>query len=195
MFVLLDHPEETIRINAALSLGGMSLRLRAQNSAARDRIDRWLLDQLRSAKGEAEVRQALRAIGNAGLEHDMPALKPYLVHESPSLRSLAVWALRWNRTALAEQILCGAMTTDPDPSVREKALEAFELRPMTESSGTAHRTVAQSDPSAPLRLLASRNLFRMRFRTPSVLTFIAQRAKDDADEENRKRLLELLDQN
>jgi hypothetical protein len=195
---LLRHEAVTSKHNlekhsAELGLGTMALMLRTDHPARSAEIDRWLIEQLQTAKDDERKEDMLRAVGNSGGAETLAALQPYLDTANKKLRRLAVSALRWNRTAQAGSILLGALATDPEESVRAAAVSAFQIRPMTVAAKPVHEKTATGDSSAALRLASLGNLLRMRYRHPDVLDFIRARALKDPDEETRGKIQELLE--
>lgn len=64
------------------------------------------------------LRNCLVAAGNSGDRAHLPAIDRLLVHESPLVRGMAVWALRQLAGEKADQRRDAALAVEPDPEVR-----------------------------------------------------------------------------
>ena len=176
---------------AELGLGTMALMLRGDQPERARAINDRLVKTLGTAKESERAVELLRAIGNSGGLGTFSAVQPFLEAENLPLRRQAVSALRWN-SEQAEAVLLGAMTTDPDESARKAAVEAFQVRPMTDAAKRVQETGRGQGPGTRFAPGRPQQSTSDAISPPDIVPFVRARAATDPDPETREKIEELL---
>lgn len=118
------HADPSIRRTATLALGTVAHQLRAGQLERSEAIVADLGARLRDASTPLELEMAIRALGNAGVEAQLPMLEPLLESEDAAVRALATDALRFVEGDGALGLLADQLV-DADEVVRLRAAEAL----------------------------------------------------------------------
>ena len=106
---------------AQYSLGSLVFRMRDRDPVRARLAFGWLVERLGTARSQAAVLTALRAIGNAGHPDALPALSPYLASTEHAVRLEAVKALRRIPGASVDSRLAELVRSDRSQRVRQAA--------------------------------------------------------------------------
>lgn len=130
-----------VRQMATLSMGTLAHRLREHEPERAQRIVDETVAELRNAKSDAEVLNALGALGNVGLESQVTAIRPHLSSANEEVRRAAVWALRFVESEEAAELLLAAAQNDLSEHVRSTALQALGFTDPSTAKVSALRTI------------------------------------------------------
>lgn len=148
----------------------------------------------RRLEGTADPNQRvvlLKAVGNAGHVDSLEVLGRQLKDPDPAVRGTAVWALRRIPGEQADQAIALALRSDPAPSVKLKALDAFEYRSPVPVLVYTLRDSLQGEEHVGVRRGVVRAAMRWAHAAPVLKPLLERLATTDPDEKIR-RLLEGL---
>ncbi|MDP3231946.1 MAG: HEAT repeat domain-containing protein [Myxococcales bacterium] len=125
------------RLDRALVLGAVANALQTHGEPERAlQLGTKLVQGLEAAATTKETTAYLRALGNAGLEVQVPRVVARLSHPEPMVRSVAAYALRKTRVPAARQVLLGAVG-DSSAEVQRNALHALDRLDRSEAVAVA----------------------------------------------------------
>ncbi len=125
------------RLDRALVLGAVANALQTHGEPERAlQLGTKLVQGLEAAATTKETTAYLRALGNAGLEVQVPRVAARLTHPEPVVRSVAAYALRKTRVPAARQVLLGAVA-DSSAEVQRNALHALDRLDRSEAVAIA----------------------------------------------------------
>jgi HEAT repeat protein len=116
------------------SLGAVVGHMAAHDAETAAQLNHALVDELKSARSTEDKRDALRAIGNAGLAENVPLVLAELDADDSSVRAAAAAALRKTarpETTRALLVLAG----DGAEAVSAEALDSLRGRDLDDAQG------------------------------------------------------------
>jgi len=174
---------------AQLALGAMAQTLATTApERAKNLIERFL-KELATASSEQAIRQWLLVLGNAGADQSLPAIARFTDHPAPGVRAAAASSLRWIEDPRADELLAGALTSDPEAIVRSEAAAALSHREMNAATFEAQKKAFQTDKAVNVRLTLLRNLWRAQETFPEARRLVETAAAKDESKEVRKQAL------
>ena len=169
--------------SATLALGNMAHQLGKEGQSASDIVDD-LLARLGAATSSDQKVALLDALGNAGDDRALPALKASLGDPDASVRAAATSALRFLKTAEADGLLVAAASS-PELTTRRAAVFAMAQRDvMAVFAGLEH--LVKEDENVELRRSAIRILSRGTESSSEVTELLSWVSQHDADPEVKK---------
>ncbi|MFO0736278.1 MAG: HEAT repeat domain-containing protein [Labilithrix sp.] len=169
--------------SATLALGNMAHQLGKEGQSASDIVDD-LLARLGAASTSDQKVALLDALGNAGDDRVLPALKASLGDPDASVRAAATSALRFLKTAEADGLLVAAASS-PELTTRRAAVFAMAQRDvMAVFAGLEH--LVKEDENVELRRSAIRILSRGTESSSEVTELLSWVSQHDADPEVKK---------
>jgi hypothetical protein len=183
-----------VREAASLSVGALALMSRAAEEGSQSELVSWMIRQFKSASEPNQIALMLRVAGNSGADRLLPFVRPHLTSEDTMTRMFAAQALRWFRTDEAEDIHVEILLNDEAEDVRAKVAEAYQFRPIREAKVEQLIKGATTDTSEIVRLTLASNLWRARYRFPSIEKAVRALARTDPDPKVRNDLGELVGQ-
>ena len=115
--------DRDLRYAAAFAIGSTAHHLDDPDLA--QRYNRQLGDELRNARDAEERAMLLRALGNAGMNENVPMLAAAAQDDDADVRRAAAVGLRLTDTPESTAALI-ALAGDPNPSVQSSALAALD---------------------------------------------------------------------
>ncbi len=176
---------------AAFTLGAMAGAAAHADTGRAQQLAHGLEADL-SAAGTAEERDTLlRALGNARLESEVPALLPYATAADPAVRRAAAIALRYSGRADARDALL-SLASDGDRDVQRSAIEMLAPKlgdaEVSALSALVQRGgVARSNEPSVVSAIAERG-----DRGPAAQALLRYLSEHGGREELRQRALALL---
>jgi HEAT repeat protein len=137
--------DRTLANASALALGIAALRLRTADDPRAAAIIDDLIARLTATTDPVAQIAILRALGNAGDPRSLPALRVALANSEPSVRKVAVEALRSIAEPTVDGLIAQVMLGDTDPDVRQGAVFASARRPIDTMLATLTRASADRD--------------------------------------------------
>jgi hypothetical protein len=178
---LLDEADGTVSAAAQLASGALARAGRPVHPAEAEKIDQQLVSRYRKAQTATERAQLLSALGNSVGPSVLPAIKDVLRDPHDPVRSTAARALRLASGADIDAVLAAAISSDPDPTVREAAISATSFRhPIGEVIGEALVQAANADPFDYVRTAAISLLRQNPDCSPRIPETLASIAEHDA---------------
>ena len=178
---LLDEADGTVSAAAQLASGALARAGRAVHPAEAEKIDQELVSRYRKAQTAAERAQLLSALGNSVGPSVLPVLKDVLRNPNDPVRSTAARAIRLASGSDIDALLAAAISSDPDPAVREAAISATSFRhPIGEVIGEALVQAANADPFDYVRSAAISLLRQNPDCSPRIPETLASIAQHDA---------------
>jgi HEAT repeats len=178
---LLDEADGTVSAAAQLASGALARAGRPVHPAEAEKIDQQLVSRYRKAQTATERAQLLSALGNSVGPSVLPAIKDVLRDPHDPVRSTAARALRLASGADIDAVLAAAISSDPDPTVREAAISATSFRhPIGKVIGEALVQAANADPFDYVRSAAISLLRQNPDCSPRIPETLASIAEHDA---------------
>lgn len=168
---------------ATLALGNMAHQLGKEGGNASDIVDD-LLARLAAATTPDQKIALLDALGNAGDDRAMPAIKAALGDADGSVRASATSALRFQKSAEADTLLVAAASS-PELTVRRATVFAMSQRDvMAVFAGLEH--LVKEDENVELRKSAIRILSRATETASEVTELLSWVSQHDPDLDVKK---------
>lgn len=164
-------------------MGTYARKLRSAGHTARsDALGKTLIDRLVAAAPGVDQQVALRGIANSGDRAAFAMVAPLLAHESPSVRSAAVDAIRLMPGADVEKALVERLEHDASTGVRLGVVGAAMARPRSDALSAAVERAAVNDSNSGVRNQCLRALVKWLPETPRLRPVIAKIAELDANQ-------------
>jgi len=122
----IDDGDAALGRTAELALGNAARRATDDDAAAAAR--KRLAERFAAAATPGDRALALKALGNAGGDGMMPALRAALASPDEEVRAAAVGSLRFVPGADADALIAEVLARDPSPWVRSEAVRAAGFR-------------------------------------------------------------------
>ena len=137
-----------------------------------------LIDALAAATTPAERALFLKALGNTGDARAVPALVAQLATDDVSVRTAALWALRFMQGAEVDALLVEALTKEPAMACRQAVVAGAAFRSLP-PLGPALDQVARVYPDKALRLDVVHLLGASKERYPAGISTLKYVADND----------------
>ena len=162
----------------------MSLRVERRKASSEEGLAETadlvqaLIDALAAATTPAERALFLKALGNTGDARAVPALVAQLATDDVSVRTAALWALRFMQGAEVDALLVEALTKEPAMACRQAVVAGAAFRSLP-PLGPALDQVARVYPDKALRLDVVHLLGASKERYPAGISTLKYVADND----------------
>ena len=150
-----------------------------------------LLDALAAATTPEERALYLKALGNTGDPRAVPAIVAQLATDDVSVRTAALWALRFMPGAEVDALLVEALTKEPALACRQAVVAGAAFRDLA-PLGAALDQVAKVYPDKALRLDVVQLLGVSKERYPPGIATLTYVAANDSSPEVREAAAQAL---
>lgn len=181
-----DPNDTAIHTSATLALGSAAhAGARTEGvEAASEQAVQTLSDGYKRATSPKEQRMYLDALGNAGSDTALDAVRGALSSPDASVRAAAADSLRRVPGAEADNLLAQTLRNDAEPKVRAAAIAALNERQLSEPLFAALGEGLRNDKEGSVRLQIL-SLLGQRVSLPAVRTLLSWAASNDPDEKLR----------
>lgn len=171
-----------LRVYAIYGLGTMSRNLRDGGNADESKaLAAKLTEALEQTKNRSEKTNILYGIANSGYAGALEAVKPYLSHRDPSLRSAALAAIRLMDRPEVDALIAAGMDPkkEQERTVREAAILAAKPRQPSSILAEALSKAALEDEMKSVRFNAIKLLARWLPTRPEVRQTLEKAAQNE----------------
>lgn len=187
-----NYQDESIRGSALLSLGTLAGRFLENDPAKTALLVYDLEAKLQNPQDKNEKILLIDALGNAGSESSLTHLSPLVQDSDVSIRTSALYALRFIPDTKADELLLNALKDAKDFSTQKSAWEALAYRKPTPTLFAAVNQQIASEKSDDLKTRGIQVLWNMRQSFPEAETIVRQYANSDPSEKVRYQVKSMM---